>query len=364
MKQAWRLGGVALLALLSGCSGTVDLGSSEAPTIAALGAGLVNFSRAPSGMCALFDNHRTYCWGELGSTIARRAPQLDGVALAGAGSQGEMCGLDAQGTVSCTLAIDEKRSKKLGVPPAVEVSVGFFGGCALDADGRIHCWPFDGETLCGASNEDWLNLELPSRAVQVAFAEGHGCAVTEDGKLYCFGTNVEGESGQPSQTSCVGRPTAVSGLDDVARVTLGMDYTCALRRSGRVTCFGYSSNLGTGVEDALSTTEGPRLIDVPGLEGVVALESSRIATCALESTGRLKCWGESECGSLGIAEDCDFTRVTTPIAVQSALEVEKFGMDDGLTCVLTLKGEVKCWGFSGWDGHALGSPLPRNITFQ
>jgi len=362
MNHVWRLGWVLAL---TGCSGQVDLGSSEPSTIAVVGAKLVQFAPVPRGMCALFDNHRAYCWGELGSTKAHRAPMLDAVVLAGAGSQGEICGIDEAGTVSCSLSRDEKRVNKLGVPPAVDVRVGFFGGCALDDAGQAHCWLGEGQTPCeGTSNEDWLNLQLPSRAVDLDFEENHGCAVTEDGKLYCFGMNFSGESGQPRSSSCLGLPTEVPGLDDVEHVALGMEYSCALRRGGVVTCFGETTSLGNGKVPRPAETEPPRMLDVPDLDGVVALKSSRIATCALESTGTLKCWGTSECGSLGISENCESTWVPYPIVVQSALNIRDFGMDDGLTCALTADDSVQCWGFSAWDGQARGNPVPRYIDFE
>jgi len=362
MRKSWLL--VGALAL-GGCSGEVDLGRSQPPSVAVVGADLVDFTSVPlSKMCAVFEDQRTYCWGDLGSTKAVRTPELDAVVLAGPGGQGEICAIDAAGTVACSSSVDEKRTPKLGVPPSVDVRVGFFGGCSLDEAGRIHCWHQESVPCEGTSNRDWLDMQLPSRAVQVEFKESHGCAVTEDGKLYCFGSNDNGESGQPRSSSCLGVPTEVPGIDDAVHVTLAMQHTCVLRRSGAVTCFGESAGLGNGNVPRPAEDEPPPMLDVPDLDGVVALKSSRVATCALDSAGTLKCWGVSQCGALGISENCESTLVKYPTVVQPTLDILNFGMDDGLTCALTRKGIVQCWGFSGWNGQAQGSPVPRYIDFE
>lgn len=359
----------AAVLVLSGCSGNVDLGAADAPSKPlAEGAELVSFSRAPEGMCALFDDERAYCWGKEGSTVAHRAPELDAVQLAGAGSNGEICGIERDGSVACSNSINQKRSKKLGVSGAASVSVGFGGGCALAADGRFQCWEHPEPGYCAAAaKQNWLAVELPSPAVQVEYTEGHGCAVTADGRLYCFGMNHSGQSGQPTDTDreCVFEPTAVPDIEDAVQVALGMDHTCVLRSSGTVTCFGYPAGLGDGqtTPGDGQATSAARRADVPGLNEVVSLKASRIATCALESTGALKCWGNSLCGSLGIFEECGSTHVGTPLTVQGALEIQDFGMDDGLICALTSTQQIKCWGFSGWQSQALGSPVPRRIVF-
>ena len=347
---------LAAVLALSGCSGNVDLGAADAPSKPlAEGAELVSFSRAPVGMCALFDDERAYCWGKEGSPLAHRAPELDAVQLAGGGSSEEICGIERDGSLACSDSIDKRRSKKLGVTGAAKVSVGSGGGCALTADGHLQCWEHPEPSYCTTTaNQDWLAVELPSPAVQVDYNEKHGCAVTADGRLYCFGANHSGQSGQPPESECVFEPTAVPDIEDAVQVALGMEHTCVLRSSDKVTCFGHPEVLGDGQAHR---------VDMRGLSGVVSLKASRIATCALESTGTLKCWGTSSCGSLGIFEECGSTHVVAPLIVQGALEIQDFGMDDGLVCALTSTQQIKCWGFSGWQGQALGSPVPRRIVF-
>jgi alpha-tubulin suppressor-like RCC1 family protein len=185
--------------------------------------------------------------------------------------------------------------------------------------------------------------------VQVKCEDNAGCAVTEDGRLFCYDVQRLG-------SGCRADFQEVPDVADATSVSMSMDEICVLHRDGTVSC----AKLGWAPSGESQRGE---FGTVPGLGGVVQLRSSRIATCGLLQSGELRCWGLSGCGSLGISEGCEFTEVSTPISVQHGLETRLFGMQDGLTCSLDANDDVWCWGLSGWDGEAKGSPVPRRIVF-
>ena len=84
---------------------------------------------------------------------------------------------------------------------------------------------------------------------------------------------------------------------------------------------------------------------------MIAIKSSRVATCVLERGGTLKCWGSNQCGSLGISDNCLGTHVYEPTVVHGELEIEDFGLDDDIACALTRAAGIQCWGLLGSDGH-------------
>ncbi len=65
-------------------------------------------------------------------------------------------------------------------------------------------------------------------------------------------------------------------------------------------------------------------------------------TCAVTTTGGVKCWGYNGNGQLG---DSTTTRRLTPVNVSDlSSEVSSIAAGWGHTCALTTAGGVKCWG--------------------
>ena len=132
-------------------------------------------------------------------------------------------------------------------------------GCALLADGRVGCW---GDNRFGQS---WPINTFPVRAKQLAIGPDHDCALLVDGSVVCWGANPRGALGFVSETGCPGRcrydacavaPARVAGLNDVVRVRAGPrhpPFTCAITRSGRLSCWG----TGYGLELPGATVDLP-----------------------------------------------------------------------------------------------------------
>ena len=82
-------------------------------------------------------------------------------------------------------------------------------------------------------------------------------------------------------------------------VSAGASSTCAISSTGALECWGYNGHGGLGNNSTISTHVP---VDVAGLgAGVVAVSVSRGGghSCALTSTGAVKCWGDNPFGALG-----------------------------------------------------------------
>lgn len=78
-------------------------------------------------------------------------------------------------------------------------------------------------------------------------------------------------------------------------------------------------------------------------------------TCLLSTEGRIKCWGPNKDGELGIGSTVDVGRV--PGTMGANLKTVDLGKNvvvkdlcggDGFSCALTTTGRVKCWGGNGY----------------
>ena len=227
-------------------------------------------------------------------------------------------------------------------------------------------------------------------AVSVATGDGHTCAILDcetkasaidSGLLKCWGRNHNGQLGQ-GHTTNLGikngnaspnpkmrhvEPINLGDDRTVVAVCAGAQHTCAVLDNGHVKCFGGNSNGELGIGD--NTKVGAASVDIARLKDTaykVDLGTDKTAyavacgshhTCAILSSGGLKCWGANDRGQLGISPNGDqFDR--DPIGdsweeMGDALpEVDLGGshvataVSGGLahTCALLENRRVKCWG--------------------
>lgn len=220
--------------------------------------------------------------------------------------------------------------------------------CAVMA-GAAYCWGKndDGQLGDGTILERLAPVAvsgLGANVTKVAAGSAHSCAIIFDGVNYsvrCWGNNVNGALGDGTGVSSLTPVTAIAAsATPITDISAGGDHTCAVVNGG-VKCWGEGNygRLGDGsTSDNLSPNDVTGLTSGSGVTSVV-LGSSK--SCALLSTGAVKCWGRNMNGELG---DGTFTNRSTPVDV--------IGMSSGMTsitlhdtlCGTTTGGSVRCAG--------------------
>ena len=242
------------------------------------------------------------------------------------------------------------------------LAAGNEGTCAITNSGSAKCWGANSAGQLGDNTFTQRNAPvdvsgLATGVRAIATSWFHTCALTSGGGVKCWGSN---EFGSLGDNQPVNRLTPVDALGltaGMSAVTAGSRHSCALTTSGGAKCWG---NNNSGQLGDNSTTQRLTTIDVSGLaSGVSAIAAGDAHTCALTSSGGVKCWGDNSFGQLG---DNTTTQRLTPVDVSSLTSaVAAIAAGVSHTCALTAAGGVKCWGFNGFGQLGDNSTTNRSI---
>lgn len=236
--------------------------------------------------------------------------------------------------------------------------------CALVSDGRVACW---GANECGqlgyfTDGSDSLApryVDDVAGAVEIGIGEEHSCALV---RRPIEGDGMDAGGAVASEVLCwgrdFGRPSPLvayplADVRDAAAIAVGFGFTCVLRGSGSVVCFGYGDlgQLGNGTSTATFSTSP---VEVTGLSRAVAVHAGRDIACASLEDGSLGCWGFRYRFSRDF-EDFRARVIQAPFEVAGLAGVVDAALNDSPIAVLGT-GSAIPFGFEARDPDLLALP--------
>ncbi len=224
--------------------------------------------------------------------------------------------------------------------------------CLITDEGAMQCW---GQPVYGSEKsnipktveglgEDVIAISLGNDESSSYYSSrSFACALLKNGRLKCFGNNSDGQLGDGTLENR-SMPQSVLALNETAiDVSTGMSHTCALQSDGRVKCWG-DNTYGQLGQKNISLSALP--IEVTGLkEGAKAIAVGGQHSCALLLSGQIKCWGKNDNGQLGNGTIGGYKGVSDPVIVVGlAGEVKSLISGANHTCVVLKNGQMQCWG--------------------
>lgn len=264
----------------------------------------------------------------------------------------------------------EAAGGEAGAAPVLNVAprrmcVGSSHGCAIVDDGQITCW---GAGHSGQLGDGVVYDEAPfgrpsaalvpdiDNAVQLSCQGETVTALLADGSVIGWGRADLGQLGDGTDTEQTAVPSP-SSLTNAKQISSSGQHVCALLEDETVSCWGRKDfgQLGDGAATEVGTgTYVSTPQPVPGLSGVLEIETGGYHTCAVLADRTLKCWGDNGYGQLGVASP---VISSTPLAVPGLADVVHLALGVDFSCALLGSGAVSCWGQGGFG--QLGDGVAR-----
>jgi alpha-tubulin suppressor-like RCC1 family protein len=207
---------------------------------------------------------------------------------------------------------------------AQDITAGANHTCALLRNGRVRCWGDNSQGQLGYGNTTRIgedehpgsvaSVDVAGPVIRLRARGNDTCALLANGFVRCWGNNAFGQNGLGDTSAYRTAPANDVNLGETATdIAVGVEHACALLAGGGVKCWGRGTEgqLGNGT---WVTVNAP-LSSPISMPSAVRITAGARHSCALLSTGKVRCWGTSANGELGYASTSSVNLPTQDVQV-------------------------------------------------
>jgi alpha-tubulin suppressor-like RCC1 family protein len=242
-----------------------------------------------------------------------------------------------------------------------QVSAGSEFSAAVNTDGSIWIWGFNGNGQLGLGLSDGVFINAPEKmdgitAKSIACGAVHTLALHEDGSLWAWGGNTVFQLGDNTSIS-KNIPVQIGNDKDWKAIAAGQAHNLAIKEDGSLWGWGFNvfGQVGNG-----STVNVASPIRIGNDTDWVAIACGGAHSLALKSDGSLHSWGANFNGQLGLGSN---EMVLSPRRSGNATwrDIQcGFEFSAGIRQDSTLW----TWGFNGNGQLGDGTVIERNAPVQ
>ena len=248
---------------------------------------------------------------------------------------------------------------------AISIAGSPYLACAVVSDGSVWCGGDNsvGQTGNGTTDpvgSSFVKALAPAGAVAVATSGALTCALHQDASVSCWGLNFHAQTGAGYQSMGVLLPVTLPAIGaGAAKIMVTDHHACALDTQGKLYCWGNNGGGQTGTSEGPDVVAPAEAVNVSALGTVVDVDGDFNRTCALLADGTVWCFGKNDDAPIGDGSTSGYN----PVPVQAA------GLDQAVeisvgtwnTCARRTDGTVWCWGIQlepTVDPYLVPAPVP------
>lgn len=201
--------------------------------------------------------------------------------------------------------------------------------------------------FAAAANAQSANAQGTCQVSQMALGWDQTCAMTSETTVKCWGSNGDGQLGYGTGIPSAFVPGEELVFDrPIKKLSAGPRVTCAIFQDGKASCWGSNTMLQLGTTDNTDRYMPGSFVNIA--ESIDDIVIGRTHSCALLTSGSVRCWGDNDQGQLGIGSwlpDREFfVHETINVNFGTTEKVNKLSTRGYQTCALFESSKVSCWG--------------------